>query len=168
MQAKLPSFSESFTASVPLTRIRDIAHRNDIPSDLKREIKHTLQNKLHRNAGPEDLVATEAMLQRITAHGTNYSGAFVHEFRIFTDELRDFFNASGLVTVLQRVQPSLTESAVTDIARFLETKRQLDDGDNRRVVDCMHQLTSVRTPRHLLYVSMPCSYQFHTPICAEY
>lgn len=33
--------------------------------DLKQEIKHTLQNKLHRNAGPEDLVAAEAMLQRI-------------------------------------------------------------------------------------------------------
>jgi hypothetical protein len=34
--------------------------------DLKQEIKHTLQNKLHRNAGPEDLVAAEAMLGRVT------------------------------------------------------------------------------------------------------
>lgn len=40
---RLPSFTEAFTASVPLTRIRDIAHRNDIPHDLKLEIKHTLQ-----------------------------------------------------------------------------------------------------------------------------
>lgn len=31
----LPSFKAEFTASVPLTRIRDIAHRNDIPHDLK-------------------------------------------------------------------------------------------------------------------------------------
>lgn len=31
----LPSFKSEFTASVPLTRIRDIAHRNDIPHDLK-------------------------------------------------------------------------------------------------------------------------------------
>jgi hypothetical protein len=31
----LPSFKSEFTASVPLTRIRDIAHRNDIPRDLK-------------------------------------------------------------------------------------------------------------------------------------
>ncbi|KAH0855550.1 LOW QUALITY PROTEIN: hypothetical protein HID58_007906 [Brassica napus] len=52
----LPSFKAEFTASVPLTRIRDIAH----------QIKHTIQNKLHRNAGPEDLIATEAMLERIT------------------------------------------------------------------------------------------------------
>lgn len=52
-------------ASTPLTRIRDIAHRNDIPHELKQEIKHTLQNKLHRNAGPEDLVATEVMMQRL-------------------------------------------------------------------------------------------------------
>lgn len=35
MQPCLPSFKEEFTASVPLTRIRDIAHRNDIPHDLK-------------------------------------------------------------------------------------------------------------------------------------
>jgi hypothetical protein len=31
----LPSFKAEFTAAVPLTRIRDIAHRNDIPHDLK-------------------------------------------------------------------------------------------------------------------------------------
>ncbi|EPS59827.1 glucan/water dikinase, partial [Genlisea aurea] len=31
----LPSFKAEFTASVPLTRIRDIAHRNDIPHGLK-------------------------------------------------------------------------------------------------------------------------------------
>ena len=67
---------------MPLTRIRDIAHRNDIPSDLKSEIKHTLQNKLHRNAGPEDLVAAEEMLRRITGHGTDYSGSFVDEFKV--------------------------------------------------------------------------------------
>jgi phosphoglucan,water dikinase len=31
IQPWLPSFSSEFTCSVPLTRIRDIAHRNDIP-----------------------------------------------------------------------------------------------------------------------------------------
>ena len=31
----LPSFKAEFTASVPLTRISDIAHRNDIPKDIK-------------------------------------------------------------------------------------------------------------------------------------
>lgn len=35
MQPCLPSFKAEFTQSVPLTRIRDIAHRNDIPHDLK-------------------------------------------------------------------------------------------------------------------------------------
>lgn len=42
--------------------------RGDIPKELKNEIKHTLQNKLHRNAGPEDLHTTEAMLARVTAN----------------------------------------------------------------------------------------------------
>lgn len=50
----LPSFSGEFRQAVPLTRIRDIAHRNDIPHDIKNEIKHTLQNKLHRSAGETD------------------------------------------------------------------------------------------------------------------
>ena len=41
-----------------------------------------LQNKLHRNAGPEDLVATEEMLARVSQGG--YNEAFVAEFRTFT------------------------------------------------------------------------------------
>lgn len=129
----LPSFKSEFTAPVPLTRIRDIAHRNDIPHDLKvtswrpvtirysfftrshywfigeynlyvfdwsstfqQEIKHTIQNKLHRNAGPEDLIATESMLTRITKNPGEYSQAFVEQFKIFYRELKDFFNAGRL------------------------------------------------------------------------
>ena len=43
VHTKLPSFTEQYTQSTPLTRIRDIAHRNDIPHELKQEIKHTIQ-----------------------------------------------------------------------------------------------------------------------------
>lgn len=57
------------------------------------QIKHTIQNKLHRNAGPEDLVATEAMLAKITKNPGEYSEAFVEQFKIFHRELKDFFNA---------------------------------------------------------------------------
>lgn len=60
---------------------------------LQQEIKHTIQNKLHRNAGPEDLVATESMLARITKTPGEYSEAFVGQFKIFYSELKDFFNA---------------------------------------------------------------------------
>ena len=42
IKAYLPSFADQFMVNVPMTRIRDIAHRNDIPKDLKNEIKHTL------------------------------------------------------------------------------------------------------------------------------
>ena len=78
----LPSFSSEFACSEPLTRIRNIAHRSDISEDLKKQIKHTIQNKLHRNAGPEDLVATEAFIKRITvdAHPGECPQAFVDEF----------------------------------------------------------------------------------------
>ncbi len=41
----------SHTVYVCVRVHRDIAHRNDIPQDLKQEIKHTLQNKIHRSAG---------------------------------------------------------------------------------------------------------------------
>jgi phosphoglucan, water dikinase len=64
----LPSAAQTFQRPEPLTRIRDIAHRNDIPQDLKHEIKHSLQNKLHRCAGPEDLVTSTALLEIGRAH----------------------------------------------------------------------------------------------------
>ncbi|XP_016191801.1 phosphoglucan, water dikinase, chloroplastic-like [Arachis ipaensis] len=97
----LPSFKAEFTASVPLTRIRDIAHRNDIPYDLKLQIKHTIQHKLHRNGGPEDLVATKAMLAKITKNPREYNQAFVEQFKIFHQELKDFFNASRFILNFQ-------------------------------------------------------------------
>lgn len=62
----------------------------------QQEIKHTIQNKLHRSAGPEDLVATEAMLTRITKNPGEYNDAFVEQFKIFYSELKDFFNAGRL------------------------------------------------------------------------
>ncbi|XP_057957184.1 phosphoglucan, water dikinase, chloroplastic [Malania oleifera] len=122
----LPSFKAEFTASVPLTRIRDIAHRNDIPHDLKQEIKHTIQNKLHRNAGPEDLVATEAMLARITKNPGEYSQAFVEQFKIFHQELRDFFNAGSLVEQLDSIRESLDEQKLSTVKLFLDCKKSLD------------------------------------------
>lgn len=91
---QLPSYSSQFTVNVPLTRIRDIAHRSDIHHDLKQEIKHTLQNKLHRCAGPEDLHTSANILERIS-HG-GYSEPFVEQFHIFHAELLEFFNATSL------------------------------------------------------------------------
>lgn len=122
----LPSFKAEFTASVPLTRIRDIAHRNDIPHDLKQEIKHTIQNKLHRNAGPEDLVATEAMLARITKNPGEYNGAFVEQFKIFHHELKDFFNAGSLAEQLESLKDSFDDKGHSALALFLECKKSLD------------------------------------------
>ncbi|XP_050372459.1 phosphoglucan, water dikinase, chloroplastic [Argentina anserina] len=122
----LPSFKAEFTASVPLTRIRDIAHRNDIPHDFKQEIKHTIQNKLHRNAGPEDLVATEAMLERITKNPGQYSEAFVEQFKIFHHELKDFFNAGSLAEQLESIQESIDDKGRSALTLFLECKKDLD------------------------------------------
>ncbi|KAJ9515551.1 hypothetical protein QJQ45_021630, partial [Haematococcus lacustris] len=128
LHTRLPSISGEFRVSVPLTRIRDIAHRGDIPKDLKDEIKHTLQNKLHRSAGPEDLVATEAMLVRITAQPGQYSHDFVSEFKVFTRELRDFFNASGLTDLLDAVQQSLDDSHRGVVTQFRAAMQRLDQG----------------------------------------
>ena len=99
----LPSFDSTYTRREPLTRIRDIAHRNDIPKELKSEIKHTLQNKLHRCAGPEDLATSVDILGRITASGANYSHDFVEQFKIFHEELKEFFNATSLEQRLQAI-----------------------------------------------------------------
>nr|GMD65870.1 phosphoglucan, water dikinase, chloroplastic [Ipomoea batatas] len=123
----LPSFKAEFTASVPLTRIRDIAHRNDIPHDLKQDIKHTIQNKLHRNAGPEDLVATELMLERITKNPGEYSEAFIEQFKIFHHELKDFFNAASLGEQLESIRESLDERSLSILSLFSESKKALDE-----------------------------------------
>ncbi|GLI64789.1 hypothetical protein VaNZ11_008194 [Volvox africanus] len=150
MHARLPSFSGQFRASTPLTRIRDIAHRNDIPKDLKDEIKHTLQNKLHRCAGPEDLVATEAMLQRVTAVPGQYSEAFVAEFRTFTEELREFFNASGLVELLTGAGAldALDDAHASAVRQLISTKQRVEDlGSAARLDDLMALLTSATQAR---------------------
>ncbi|KAJ4872805.1 hypothetical protein Rs2_45532 [Raphanus sativus] len=144
----LPSFKAEFTASVPLTRIRDIAHRNDIPHDLKQEIKHTIQNKLHRNAGPEDLIATEAMLERITETPGKYSGDFVEQFKIFHNELKDFFNAGSLTEQLDSMKISMDERGLSALNLFFECKERLDaSGESTNVLELiktMHSLASLR------------------------
>ncbi|KAI8466100.1 MAG: pyruvate phosphate dikinase [Monoraphidium minutum] len=157
LHARLPSFNASFTQAVPLTRIRDIAHRGDIPHELKQEIKHTLQNKLHRNAGPEDLVATQAMLARITESPGQYSGAFVEEFRVFTAELRDFFNAGGLTTTLEGLRDVITadpaDAQVLD--SFLGAKARLDGmGDSAPLAELMAVSHAATTLRALLLRSL--------------
>ncbi|XP_073099612.1 phosphoglucan, water dikinase, chloroplastic isoform X10 [Elaeis guineensis] len=151
----LPSFKAEFTASVPLTRIRDIAHRSDIPHNLKQEIKHTIQNKLHRNAGPEDLVATEAMLAKITKTPGEYSEAFIEQFKIFHHELKDFFNAGSLTEQLESIKESLDEQKLQAVALILECKKsleKLEEADNfsgssgvELLMRTLQSLTTVRS-----------------------
>ncbi|KAJ8755383.1 hypothetical protein K2173_019181 [Erythroxylum novogranatense] len=147
----LPSFKAEFTASVPLTRIRDIAHRNDIPHDLKQEIKHTIQNKLHRNAGPEDLVATEAMLARITKTPGEYSEAFVEQFKIFHRELKDFFNAGSLAEQLESIRESLDERGISALTLFLDCKQNMDSiGDSNNTFELMKTMRSLNAVRDVI------------------
>ena len=132
LHPRLPAFTAEFTQSVPLTRVRDIAHgkgdRDGKCREVRAEIKHTIQNKLCRCAEPEDLVATEKMLAKLTAPGADYPEEFVEEFRIFHRELKDFFNAS---TVTDRMDKLLREGdapqPVRDAAaRFADAKARCD------------------------------------------
>ena len=118
----LPSSAPTFQRPEPLTRIRDIAHRNDLPQELKREIKTTLQNKLHRCAGPEDLATSAAILERITAPGASYSPGFVDQFKIFHEELKEFFNAQSLEQRLTAIAPALGPRGAERIREFLQQK----------------------------------------------
>lgn len=145
----LPAFKAEFTASVPLTRIRDIAHRNDIPHDLKQEIKHTIQNKLHRSAGPEDLVATELMLARVTKNPGEYNDAFVNEFRTFYAELKDFFNAGSLTEQLEGLRSSMDDSGLPILDHFISSKANLDGMNSSEdvsgaVLETLNALTCLR------------------------
>jgi len=122
IQPWLPSSGEMFRRPEPLTRIRDIAHRNDLPSELKQEIKHSLQNKLHRCAGPEDLATSAALLERITAPAAGYPAAFVEEFKIFHQELQEFFNARSLEDRLKTLRPGVGSETAGLIDSFLAEK----------------------------------------------
>ncbi|KAK9806719.1 hypothetical protein WJX72_000486 [[Myrmecia] bisecta] len=149
-QTKLPSFTAEYTQSTPLTRIRDIAHRGDIPHELKQEIKHTIQNKLHRNAGPEDLVATEQLLARCQAKEGEFSADFLKELTIFAQELKDFFNAGSFTDMLDGIRASLDEDKVQVLDQFVSAKAVVDSGSKQgaeaqnALMDALHSLTSVR------------------------
>eukprot|EP00743_Colponemidia_sp_Colp-15_P006710 GILK01007235.1.p1 GENE.GILK01007235.1~~GILK01007235.1.p1 ORF type:complete len:1115 (-),score=201.45 GILK01007235.1:181-3039(-) len=138
----LPSYRGSFTVSVPLTRIRDIAHRNDIPQDLKNEIKHKLQNKLHRCAGPEDLRTCEDILSRITAPGAHFSGDFVNQFTIFHQELREFFNASSLDDRLNDVRSMADVDQ--DIKGLIQSFLEHKNNHSTRLETRINSLTALR------------------------
>ncbi len=139
----LPSYSDEFQHREPLTRIRDIAHRNDIPTDLKREIKHRLQNKLHRCAGPEDLKTSEEILGRITAPGTEYSRDFVAQFQIFHQELSEFFNASSLESRLAELASSSARALTKPIQSFLRLKKKKPRSD-KAMLALIESLTGLR------------------------
>lgn len=138
--ACLPSTAAPFQRAEPLTRIRDIAHRNDIPQDLKREIKTTLQNKLHRCAGPEDLVTSTRLLERVTAPGAHYSGDFVAQFKIFHSELAEFFNARTLEDQLASLESRLDPVSRRQLGEFLALKRNRKGHE----LDLLDRLTEVR------------------------
>jgi phosphoglucan,water dikinase len=139
----LPSSGQAFLRPEPLTRIRDIAHRNDIPQDLKREIKNTLQNKLHRCAGPEDLVTSAAILERITAPGAHYAAEFVEQFGVFHEELREFFNARSMEEQLRAIADRMSGGEAGLIREFLAEKESAagqGDGD----LTALRSLTGLR------------------------
>jgi hypothetical protein len=60
-----------------------------------------------------------------------YSEAFVNEFKIFYAELRDFFNAATLTTLLDEVRSSFNGDAseLQFFDRFSMLKRELDGKD---------------------------------------
>ncbi len=126
IHANLPSYDTPFTRAEPLTRIRDIAHRNDIPKELKNEIKHSLQNKLHRCAGPEDLQTSEKLLARI--ENGDYPAEFVSEFQTFHRELQTFFNTQSLAERLEPLREELSGDGLAALQRFLEISSRNPQG----------------------------------------
>ena len=131
----LPSFNDQFMVAVPLTRIRDIAHRSDVPRDLKQEIKHKLQNKLHRNASPDDLVVCEYFINKIK--DADYSEPFKREFFIFYDELKEFFNSSGLESLLGKFKDISGQNAS-------QTQEVIDALKNNDLVKRIEVITRFR------------------------
>src|SRR5262249_10826558 len=113
----------------------------DIPSELKREIKTTLQNKLHRCAGPEDLETSKKLLERITAPGANYSSDFTQQFQIFHEELKGFFNAQSLDERLNALISEAEPQQAELIRSFLIHKSKAGFDEQ---LDTFKELTELR------------------------
>ena len=141
----LPSFSGEFTCSVPLTRIRDIAHRNDIPQDLKLEIKHTLQNKIHRNAGPEDLITTQIILDKVNAG--DYNDDFKNQFNLFAAELKRFFNAAGALERVDALRADMEPDVQADIDELQAAMWDLESGGHHDGVAGAEGVATLRALR---------------------
>ena len=77
-----------------------------------------------------------------------YHAAFVSEFRVFTAELRDFFNAGSLADGLAAIRGAMDDATGTLVDRFLQAKAVLDGAgagaDANLVMDALHGATSVR------------------------
>ncbi|KAE8658422.1 Phosphoglucan [Hibiscus syriacus] len=103
----LPSFKAEFTAAVPLTRIRDIAHREQASSKCwPRRFSFDRSNAC-KNPG-------------------EYSEGFVEQFKIFHQELKDFFNAGSLTEQLESLRESLDERGISALDMFLVCKKITD------------------------------------------
>lgn len=98
------SFDKQFTTATPLTRIRDIAHRNDIPADLKHEIKTTLQNKLHACASPDDYQRALEIRKKIQLLNNE---DLEYQYRLFLKELSEFFNGTNLLERVAKLEEDL-------------------------------------------------------------
>ncbi len=139
----LPSFGSTFMRAEPLTLIRDIAHRDDIPNELKQEIKPALQNKLHRSAGPEDLLTSARLLERIIASEASYSPSFIKEFKRFHEELREFFNTRSLEEQLGAIGHKVDEKEKVLIRTFLEEKKRAETPE--QLIAVFELLTELRS-----------------------
>lgn len=84
-----------------------------------------MQNKLHRSADPGDLRTCEELIGRVRAG--QYSEGFRSEFEIFYEELKEFFNATGLDKRLQQVASQLG-TLREDIQGFLGKKSRGEAG----------------------------------------
>eukprot|EP00894_Picocystis_sp_ML_P000448 jgi/Pico_ML_1/50965/g2079.t1 len=88
VSARLPAFDARFTHAEPRpgseTSPTARGRKDAAIGWVRKEIKHTIQNKLHRACGPEDLVASAKMLSKLTAEDADYPQRVVDEFRTFT------------------------------------------------------------------------------------
>ncbi len=123
----LPSYDDAFLNPDPLSLIREIAHRNDIPNELKNTIKHELQNKTHRCIGPEDIQTSERILGEIMSSQHNLSDDFIQQFERFHRELKDYLNALTIEERLIKIRSSLNIEAQDKINLFLEEKYNLTE-----------------------------------------
>ena len=82
--------------------------------------------QIHRNAGPEDLITTQAILDKV--NNGDYNEDFKYQMNLFAQELKRFFNAAGALERIDALRSEMTPEVQAEIDELQGAMWDLESG----------------------------------------